>query len=272
MRLGEGIVTRGMGHGFTNGLGAGWSEQLVAHASQLHRIPETLDDRTAVLSEPLSISIHGILRRPPDDGAPALVVGAGIIGLTAVAALRYLCPSSEITIVAKHDHQRRAAMLLGASHVVRPDDEEPFAVLSELAALSGAPLTGRGEGAMLAGGYPVVVEAVGSAASVDVALRAAEQRGTVHLIGVIGRAPVDLAPLWFKELDVVGSFCHAVDKRGPGDDGHHSFDRALDLLAAGGLPADTVITHEAPLDDVRAAIGVALARDRGAIKVVLRPV
>jgi len=266
-RLGEG-VTPGMGLGFTSGLGAGWSEQLIAHTSQLHLVPEGVDDRTAALTEPLSISVHGLLRRPPADGAPALVVGAGIIGLTAVASLRHLAPSSSITVVAKHEHQAAAAKRLGAERVVRAG-VEPMDELAELAEISGARLTGKGESAMLAGGFPVVVEAVGSAVSVDLALRAAAQRGVLHLIGAIGRAPVDLAPLWFKELDMVGAFCHAVDRFGAVD--AHSFDRALEMLERNALPADVVVTHEFQLAEIREAVETALARDRGAIKVLLRP-
>ncbi len=269
LQIGSRTVTEGLGLGFTNGLGAGWSEQLVAHAGQLHRIPDAVDDRTAALTEPLSVSIHGLLRRPPADGAPALVVGAGIIGLAAVAALRHLFPASEVTVLAKHDHQAAAARRLGATHIVRPDGTDPFAPLGELATITGAKLTGSGESAMLAGGFPVVVEAVGSAPTVDLALRAAAQRGVVHLVGVIGRAPVDLAPLWFKELDIVGSFCHAAD--GHAGPAGHSFDRALAVLEAGDLPADAVVTHEVPLDELRAAVETGLDRERGAIKVLLVP-
>jgi threonine dehydrogenase-like Zn-dependent dehydrogenase len=52
----------------------------------------------------------------------------------------------------------------------------------------------------------------------------------------------------------------------------HSVDRALDILAAGLLPHDVVVTHEFPLSEYRRAIETAI--DRGsshAIKVVFRP-
>jgi threonine dehydrogenase-like Zn-dependent dehydrogenase len=265
LRLDERGVTRGMGLGFTQGLGAGWSEQVVAHPSQLHGVPDEVDDRTVPLTEPFSIAIHGLLRRPPVDGAPALVLGAGVIGLAAVAALRSLWPASEVTVLAKHDTQVDAAKRLGAHHVVQPGDD----ALGELAGLVGGRVVGRDDGAVLSPGFPVVVEAVGSAATVGLAMRLAGPRGVVHLLGAIGVATVDVTPLWFRELDVVGTFCHAVD--GSGRDAGHSFDRALELLAAGALPADVVVTHEFPLAEVRQAVDTAFARDAGAIKVLLRP-
>jgi threonine dehydrogenase-like Zn-dependent dehydrogenase len=190
-----------------------------------------------------------------------LVIGAGVIGLAAVAAARSLLPGSVVTIIARHAHQAAAAAALGAHHVVTDGD----GVLEELASISGATLTGQRRGAMLAGGFPVVVEAVGSAPALDLALKACAQRGAVHLVGALGRTDIDLTPLWFKELDVVGTFCHAVDA------GSHSFDRAIQMLADGAMPSSTVITHTFPLDQMREAAETATARDRGAIKVQLVP-
>ena len=259
--------TGGFGHGFTTGLGGGWGDTLVAHTSQLHAAPVGVDARTAALTEPMSVSVHAVGRHLPVDGEPALVVGAGIIGLTSVVALRRVAPSSPITVLARHPHQAAAAQAVGAHHVVRPDDDGAF--WDELVALTGASRRGKRDGATLAGGYPYVVEAVGTPASVSMAFRGAAQRGTVILIGGIQVATVDLASLWFRELHAVGAFCHAVDA-GP-DGERHSFDVALDLLAAGALPPEQVVTHEYALDDLRAACEAAYDKSTGAIKVLLRP-
>lgn len=265
--LGSKVFTGGFGHGFTVGLGGGWGDSLLAHASQLHVVPAGVDARTAALTEPLSVSVHAVARRLPPEGAPVLVVGAGIIGLTTVVALRAVAPRSEITVLARHPHQAAAATALGAHHVVRPDDEGGF--WDELARLGGGLRRGRRDGATLSGGYALTVECVGTPASVSIALRATSQRGAVIVIGGIHNAQVDLAALWFKELDVVGAFCHAVDTLPGGT--RHSFDVALDLLAAGALPPEAVVTHEYALDDLRAACATAHDKSTGAIKVLLRP-
>ncbi len=52
---------------------------------------------------------------------------------------------------------------------------------------------------MLMGGFPYVVEAVGSPRTVTDALRAVAQRGTVLMLGVAGISEVDLTPVWYKE-------------------------------------------------------------------------
>jgi threonine dehydrogenase-like Zn-dependent dehydrogenase len=129
---------------------------------------------------------------------------------------------------------------------------------------------------MLMGGFPYVVEAVGAPRSVTEALRAVAHRGTVLLLGAAGVSEVDLTPVWYKEAALVGSIDHTVDAgSAPGLAGapdQHSVDRALEVLAAGLLPDDVVVTHEFPLDAYRAAVDTAI--DRGgahAIKVVFRP-
>lgn len=265
--LGSKLFTGGFGHGFTVGLGGGWGDQLVAHASQLHVAPSGVDARSAALTEPLSVSVHALARRLPPPGAPVLVIGAGIIGLTAIVALRSMAPDSEITVLARHPHQAEAATALGAHHVVRPDDAGDY--YAELARLGGGTVRGKRDGATISGGYPLTIEAVGTAQSVGLAFRVTAQRGAVILIGGIAVAKVDLAALWFKEIECVGAFCHAVDA---GPDGvRHSFDRALDLLAAGALPAERVVTHEFGLTDLRAACDTAHDKATGAIKVLLHP-
>ncbi|MEY2433234.1 MAG: hypothetical protein QOC92_2959 [Acidimicrobiaceae bacterium] len=266
LRIGEGIFTPGMSHGFTTDLGSGWADELVAHTSQLHVVPDAVPTVAIPLTEPLSIVLHGFLRRPPADGVPILVVGAGIIGLAAVAALRALTPNSEITVVTRHQHQADTALALGARHTLMDGRE----AIEALASITGGRLTGRGRGSMLTNGYPVAVEAAGSASAFDLACKATSQRGVVHFMGSLGRVGVDLTPAWFKELDLVGTFAHAVDAD-PTGDRVHSFDRALAILEAGGYPAERIVTHEFPLTSLREAVETARARDRGAIKVQLQP-
>jgi threonine dehydrogenase-like Zn-dependent dehydrogenase len=261
------VVTPGMSIGMTSGLGGGWAEQVLAHTSMLHPVPESVPERAASLHEPLSIAVHGLLRRPPEDGVPVIVFGGAIIGLAVVAATRAVFPRCDITVVARHDAQARAATAVGAHRVVRSTDDRSH--FEELAEASGARLSGAGDQAMLIGGFPYVVDAVGYPATVTESLRAVGNRGTVLLLGAASTVDVDLSPVWWKETSLVGAVNHAHDA---GPDGHrHSIDRALDILGAGGFPHDAVITQEFGLDAHREAIETALDRAAGAIKVVFRP-
>ena len=251
--------SKGQALGFTKGLGGGWADEVVAHRSMVFELPGAVSDRAASLHEPLSIALHGLERRRPPTGAPIVIVGAGIIGLAALAAVRHAHPDTEVTVVARHDHQAAAARRLGAHHVVRPQPEAQH--FEELAAISGARATGKGQSAMLTGGFPYVIEAVGTASAVTEALRIADNRADVLLLGAAGTAEVDLTPVWWKELVFAGAINHT----------HESESGAIRLLAEGGLPDDVVVTHEFGLDEYRTAVETALDKTSGAIKVVFRP-
>jgi L-iditol 2-dehydrogenase len=273
LNLDSRVVSGGRSLGFTQGLGGGWAEQTLAHSSMLHALPDAVADRGASLYEPVSIACHGILRAPPRDGEPVLIVGAGVIGLASLAALKGLFPACPVTVLARHAHQANAAAVCGADHVVRGVPGN--AHFEELARITGARVVGRKANVMLMGGFPYVVEAVGAAQSVTEALRAVAHRGTVLLLGAAGVSEVDLTPIWYKEAALVGSIDHTVDGGAtPGLAGgadRHSVDRALDILAAGLLPDAVVVTHEFALEDYREAVETAI--DRGsahAIKVVFR--
>jgi len=274
LRLDSRVLTGGRSLGFTQGLGGGWAEQVLAHVTMLHPVPDAVPDRAASLHEPVSIACHGILRAPPRDGDPVLVVGAGIIGLATLGAMKGLFPQNPVTVVARHEHQADAARACGADHVVR--SEPAAAHFEELARISAARVVGRKADLMLMGGFPYVVEAVGAPASVTEALRAVAHRGTVLLLGAAGVSEVDLTPVWYKEAALVGSIDHTIDAgSAPGLAGapdRHSVDRALDILAAGLLPDRAVVTHEFPLDEYREAVETALDRATArSIKVVFRP-
>jgi L-iditol 2-dehydrogenase len=273
LNLDSRIISSGRTLGFTQGLGGGWAEQALAHSSMLHPLPSTVPDGGASLYEPLSIACHGLLRAGPTDGEPVLVVGAGVIGLAAVAALKGLFPGCPVTVVARHTHQADAAVACGADHVVRSDAGNGH--FEELADLVGARVVGWKTNVMLMGGYPFVVEAVGSPQSVTEALRAVAHRGKVLLLGAAGVSEVDLTPIWYKEAALIGSIDHTVDpESAPGLAGgpnRHSVDRALDILAAGLVPYEVIVTHEFPLDRYREAVETAIDRESSqAIKVVFR--
>ncbi len=274
LNLDSKVLSGGRSIGYTQDLGGGWADQVLAHESMLHEIPGSVPDRGASLYEPVSIVCHGLLRAPPDDGEPVLVVGAGIIGLAVLAALKGLFPRCPVTMLARHAHQADAAVACGADHVVLSKDLG--AHFEELAVLTGSRVVGYKSDLMLMGGFPLVIEAVGAPRTVTEALRAVAHRGTVLLLGAAGVSEVDLTPVWYKEAAIVGSIDHTVDQGGaPGLAGgrdRHSVDRALDILASGLLPPDVVVTHEFELEDYRSAIETAI--DRGssqAIKVVFRP-
>ena len=273
LELDTGVLTSGRSLGFTDGLGGGWAEQVLAHSSMLHPIPDEVMDRAAVLHEPISIALHGMGRRPPDSGDPILIVGGGVIGITTLIALRSLFPTNEVTVLVRHPHQVAIAEACGATHVVCASGLEAF---QQLAELMGTRAVGAGQDWMLSGGYPYVVEAAGSASSMTDSFRAVANRGTVIELGAMGTGRIDMTALWYKEATLIGSVDHGRDPKAsigeaqPGRD--HSIDVALDILARHSFPDGLVVTHEFPLEGVREAVSAGVNKNLShAVKVAFRP-
>ena len=59
-----------------------------AHHSQLHPVADDLSDEGAVMIEPTAAGVHAVLRGNIPEGGTVAVIGAGTMGLTAIAALR----------------------------------------------------------------------------------------------------------------------------------------------------------------------------------------
>ena len=83
----------------------------------------------------------------------------------------------------------------------------------------------------LTGGADVVFDCVGSAASITEALALVRPRGRVVLVGMPGKVSVDLAPLWHREITLVGTYAYG-NETPPGPDApeRRSFELAIDLV------------------------------------------
>lgn len=260
-RTAEGSLAPGMLIGYCRSLPGGWSDEMVAHESQLYPVPAAVTDEAAVLVEPLAVALHAVLLSPPPDGARVLVLGAGTIGLCTVAALRALTPSCPVVVVARHGFQREAARCLGAEPLAAGDGPGEAAVAA--GARRHRPIWGR---PVYAGGFDRIYDCAGTERSLDDALRVGGPGAHVVLVGCTGEARLDLSFVWARELRILGSYGYGPE---PAAGGRHTFRLALDLLERKGIDAGRLVTHRFPLDRWREALGVSLRRARhGAIKVV----
>ena len=263
----RGALAAGIHHGTNAEAGGAFAPEFVAHRSQLVPVPDSVSDEQAVLADPFSVSLHSVLRRPPAAGAPVLVYGLGPLGLGAVAALGRLYPDSPVYAVGRHDHQKRLALAYGAREVIAGGPEQIVRRVGELA--GSVPLEPWHGLPWLLDGVAVVYDTVGTAESIETALRVVSARGAVVVSGVEAPARFEWTPLYFKEVDVTGSNAFAVEEI----DGRraHAIEFYLDFVAD-GLDLSDLVTHRFALADWRDAFATLLDRKRsGAIKVVLAP-
>ncbi|MER5448671.1 zinc-dependent alcohol dehydrogenase family protein [Streptomyces sp. NPDC002766] len=218
----------------------------VPHADlSVHALPSTLDAKEAVLLADIFPTAYevGVLNGRVRPGDTVAVVGAGPVGLAAIATARLFSPERIVAVdlaAARLD----AAKGLGADAVAdaREDPEQLVADLTD------------GLGA------DVVIEAVGTPETFEMCTRMVRPGGHVANVGVHGApATLHLEDLWIKNVTITTGL---VDTS--------STPTLLRMAAAGRLPAGALVTHTFPLNAMEEAYDVfARAADTGALKVVL---
>ncbi len=268
LEIGGTPISRGLTIGYHRDLPGGWGEKMVAHRSQLFPVPDEMEDRTAVLVEPLSIGVHAVLNAPPMRGDPALVIGSGPIAMATVWALRAGGFGGDLVVQAKRDKEAELALALGASQIVRPGAEARDALV-DTGAMAYQPLAGPE--VYSGGGFPVIYDCVGSRESLDQAIRFATPRGRIIVLGCSAQIrKLDLTFLWSRELEIRGFLGYGTETW----DGRelHTFEITRELLLRKPLPIDRMVTHIFPLEQYKEALKAASNRRRsGAMKVVLKP-
>lgn len=195
-------------------------------AGILVRLPDALSLEHAALVEPVAVAVHDVRRAELVAGDRAVVLGAGPIGmLIAIVARRF---GAEVTVVELDGTRRAQAQALG------------FATLDPTA----DDVADRVEEWTGGAGADVVFEVSGAAAAVRSATSLARVRGTIVVVAIHGQPrELDLKQVFWRELRIVGA---RVYRRA-------DIEAAVELLAAGDIPAEVLITRIVPLEETAAA-------------------
>jgi threonine dehydrogenase-like Zn-dependent dehydrogenase len=253
--------------GFCCSTGGGWAPWFWAHESQIHRIDASVDefpDERAVLVEPFAGGIHAALLAAPAiqgvDQPVVAVLGAGTMGLAAVAGLKRYVPGVRIVVGARYPHQRHLALALGADVAV-PAAELDRAVRREV----GCHMIGSDTDGILSSGAHVTIDAVGSSASIADCLRFTRPRGRIVLLGMPATVDVDLTGLWHREIELKGAYTYGTETLADGTT-TSTFQLAIDTVDA--VRAEQLVSATYRLDDhVDAISHAANAGRRGAVKI-----
>ncbi|GAB7386561.1 zinc-binding dehydrogenase [Bacillaceae bacterium] len=269
-RMTDGTLAPGLLIGTCRDTGGGWSRYLVAHESQIFLLPPEVDDLNGVMVEPFSCALHSVLRQRPANDDTVLVIGAGVIGISVIAAVRALGISCRIVVLAKHPFQQELAARYGADQTVllTPGDGYYPETAAALRARLLKPLFGP---PVVQGGADIVFECVGKKKSINDALRFAKSGGKVVLLGLASIVDdIDWTTVWLNELTVQGSFCYGTEEYNGKRMRTHEI--AIELMAAGKVDLSPLVTHRFSLDRYKEALAAATKKRREtAMKVVLQP-
>jgi L-iditol 2-dehydrogenase len=200
----------------------------------VYALPDSLSFEQAALIEAASVAVHGVGLTPVKLGDRAVVVGAGMIGVLTVQALR----------------------ASGCANVIAID---PVASRLKMAEEFGATET-RTSGDGIANA-DVVLECVGANESVQTALKCVRKGGAVTLVGNF--APkVELPLQWVvsRQIRVQGSCASSGE-----------YPAVIDLMARGTIRVNALISAVAPLREGAEWFGKLYRREGNLMKVILQP-
>jgi alcohol dehydrogenase len=203
------------------------------------------DEQALMLSDILPTGYEvGVLNGRVRPGDVVAIVGAGPIGLSAIMGARLFSPS-HIVAIDLADSRLDAAKQFGADIIVNNSREDPDAIVAELTGGLGA---------------DVSIEAVGTPATFELAVRLARPGGHVANIGVHGSpATLHLEDQWSRDTTITTGL---VDT--------YTTPTLLRLVTSQQLDAARFVTHHFTLDQMTEAYDVfGRAADTGALKVVL---
>lgn len=209
------------GCGYAQG---GMADAFTIAADRLHAVPEELDDRQAVLIEPLSTPVHAARLAGPLQGRAVAVLGAGTIGLMMLSvALDH--GAARVVVTDVRESKRRRALDLGAHAVV---DARRTSVVEEVR-------RALGESA------DVVFDCVAVQHTVGQAIAIALKAGTIVVVGVpVADVTIPLPVVQDHQMRIQGSATYLTQ----------DFAEAVDLLRREVVRPKDFITGVYALEDV----------------------
>jgi L-iditol 2-dehydrogenase len=208
-------------------LNGAYAESIVVPArlveKNLLRLKPETGFRDAALTEPLACVVQGVEDLKLRAGERVLVIGSGPIGLMFVAVARHL--GCAVALAGRGENRLKAARRLGASQVID---------------VTGKPDLVKGIEAESAGGYDVVIEAVGKPETWEAAARLVRKGGKVNFFGGCPSGAtinLDTGRLHYSALTLLASFHHTP----------RTIRRALELIESGVVKADDFVDGECPL-------------------------
>ena len=250
-----------------------FAEKIVLPTRILYRIPESLPFEKAAFAEPVSIALHAVnladgievgeaFAEPEETeeaacghgcechgdeakGGTAVVVGAGLIGLLVIQALK--ARGWERVIAVDLDEKRlELAKQLGAEAAFNAKQEGLAMHLRELCGGDGADAS---------------FEVVGAAAPLDLAIRSVRKGGQVILVGNLQpNTPFPLQEVVTRQLTIRGS-CSCAGE----------YPEAIRRIEDGSIQVQPLLSAIAPLEEGAGWFQRLYDNKEGLLKVVLKP-
>lgn len=201
-------------------------EVWVVPAHTVHRLPDTMRLDHAALIEPVAVACHDVRMSGLKPGEDVVVIGGGPIGVLVAMVAREA--GGKVVLSEVNPNRLAIAEQLGFA-TVNPKDADIAAAINARTGEKGA---------------DVVFEVSGTQPGVDAMTAVAATRARIVMVAIHAQKPqIDLFQFFWRELQLIGARVYE-----PQD-----YEKAIALVAAGAIDADTVITDVSPLADIQSA-------------------
>jgi threonine dehydrogenase-like Zn-dependent dehydrogenase len=218
----------------------------------LFPLPDHVSAEEAALAEPLSVALHAIDLVKVKPGEKVAILGAGPIGLCAVAMLRHR-GVKDIAIFDMEDERLERARALGANTAVNVGRQ----------GMGDALVEAHGGGDRFGARYAetdAFIDAAGAPAALKEVIGVAKYRARIAVVALYKKpTDVDLFKVMANEITIVGSI--AVDRA-------REFGEALEMIAGGEIDLSPMISHRFEFQRFHDALAVA-ADSKHSAKVML---
>lgn len=134
----------------------------------------------------------------------------GSPGLLTTAILKNFYPQTSIIATARYPHQEEWVRKMGAQHVIRT--KRPVEIIEKIAEIAETKIYKPWNGKpMLMNGVNVIYDTIGSPETLEIDVRVAQPRAKVVISGVANPARFEWTPLYFKEIEVIGSNAFEIE-------------------------------------------------------------
>ncbi len=212
----------------------GFAEYCVIGEKGTYKIPDNLSFEESSFTEAVSCALHAIDRADIRLGESVIIIGGGIQG----QILTQLCKlqgAEQIIMLTRSKEKQELAKRFGVTFADIKTNEKS----------------------------DIVIEAVGSPETVELAIQLTKRGGKVIIFGFTSEGkkanflPFDVL---YKELTIMGSWVNP-----------YTFDRALKLLSSGKVDVKPLITKVLKLKNLMEGFELMTKKPKGFLKAIIKP-
>ncbi|WP_274648679.1 zinc-dependent alcohol dehydrogenase [Paenibacillus humicola] len=229
--------------GIGNWYGA-MAEYFVAPEQTVFKLPDTMDFEQGVLVEPFAVGVHAVRKAGIGVGDKVAVLGAGPIGLLAMAAAK-AAGATALLVTDIVDYALEGALKMGATHTLNIRNKKEWTEEAKR---------------LVGGSFDKVLVAAGVPGIIDQSLALLRKGGRVVTIAMFhGDQTFNIHNLQNQEKEIVGCMTYTREDT----------ITAIDMIASGVVDKSVIITHRLSPEQAADGFRIVDKKEESSLKVLV---